>query len=132
MFTGSRNAAARRAATAASNAVAVRKEAALLALRTQLFGAYSNRQQAIHIAQDLRQEIIPALQIALQETKQAYQRGRYSYLDYVSAQQELLNAQRSLIAAASTALRYGADIDVVFVRLFGVRANAQISKGFVL
>ncbi|WP_019529053.1 TolC family protein [Dasania marina] len=111
LFAGSRSSAALSSATAASQAVAARKTAALLKLRTQLFAAFNQRQQAIHIAGDLRKDIVPALQAALQETQQAYQRGRYGYIDYVSAQQELLTAQRRLIAAASTALRYGADIE---------------------
>ena len=45
------------------------------------------------------------------ETQAAYQRGRYGYLDYVSARQELLSAERTQIEAAAAALTYGAEIE---------------------
>jgi cobalt-zinc-cadmium efflux system outer membrane protein len=111
LFAGSRGEGAIRSATAARNEVTVRKEFAILTLRTQLYRAFSNRRQAIHTANDLRKDIVPALEQALLETQHAYQRGRYSYSDYVTARQELLSARRTLIDAATAALRYGADIE---------------------
>ena len=80
-------------------------------MHTQLFRAFSNRQQAIVSAQKLQSEIVPALEDALNETQEAYERGRYSYLDYVSARQELLRARQTLIESAAAALTYGADIE---------------------
>ena len=80
-------------------------------MHTQLFRAFSNRQQAIISAQKLQNEIVPALEEALSETQQAYERGRYSYLEYVSARHELLIARQTLIESAAAALTYGADIE---------------------
>ena len=111
LFSSRRNNAKVRAATAAFDALAVEKEVTLLALHTQLYRAFNSRQQAIHTADDLRKDIVPALEEALAATKKAYQRGRYSYINYVSARQELLSARRSQIDAATAALRYGADIE---------------------
>ncbi|MAZ86173.1 MAG: RND transporter [Cellvibrionaceae bacterium] len=111
LFSGRRNSGAIRSATAARDVISVQREAALLAMRAQLYRAYSNRQQAIHTVDDLRKNIVPALEQALEGTQQAYERGRYSYVDYVSARQELLSARRTLIDAAAAALRYGADIE---------------------
>ena len=111
LFPGRRNAGAVRSATAARNEIVVRKDTALLNLRAQLYRAFSHREQAVHTADDLRRDIVPALEQALRETQQAYQRGRYSYIDYVTARQELLSARRTLIDAATAALRYGADIE---------------------
>jgi cobalt-zinc-cadmium efflux system outer membrane protein len=48
--------------------------------------------------------VIPALEQALGQTRQAYERGRYSYVDWVSVQRELLDARLAAIDAASTAL----------------------------
>lgn len=111
LFNRKRNRGAISQASAAQEQSHAEKEVALLQLHAQLFRAYNNRQQAIVTVQHLRAEIIPALQSALEQTKQAYKQGSYSYLDYVSAKRELVSAQRSLIQAGAAALRYGADIE---------------------
>lgn len=111
LFEKQRNRGALVSARAAREEVAVQRKAKLLTLRAQLYRAYSSRRQAIHIVADLRNNIVPALEQVLEETRQAYERGRYSYIDYVSARQELLSARRALIDAAAAALRYGADIE---------------------
>ncbi len=111
LFSSSRNKGVVSSALASRNEVFVQKEMALLNMHTQLFRAFSNRQQAIVSVIKLQNEIVPALEQGLKETQQAYQLGRYSYLDYVTARQELLSARRSLIEAASAALTYGADIE---------------------
>jgi cobalt-zinc-cadmium efflux system outer membrane protein len=111
LFSSSRNKGAVSSALASRNEVFVQREMALLNMHTHLFRAFSNRQQAIISVNMLQNEIVPALKQALKETRQAYERGRYSYLEYVTARQELLSARRSLIEAASAALTYGADIE---------------------
>jgi cobalt-zinc-cadmium efflux system outer membrane protein len=111
LFSSSRNKGAVSSALASRNEVFVQREMALLNMHTQLFRAFSNRQQAIISVIKLQNEIVPALEQALKETRQAYERGRYSYLDYVTARQELLSSRRSLIEAASAALTYGANIE---------------------
>jgi cobalt-zinc-cadmium efflux system outer membrane protein len=113
------------AALASRNEVFVQKEAALLEMHTHLFRAFSNRQQAIVSANKLQREIIPALEQALKETQLAYERGRYSYLDYITARQELLSARRMLIEAAAAALTYGADIEQLTSEPLSVSHYAQ-------
>lgn len=111
LFSASRNQGAVASALASRNEVFVQREMALLNMHTQLFRAFSNRQQAIASVTKLQNEIIPALEQALKETRQAYELGRYSYLDYVTARQELLSARHSQIEAAAAALTYGANIE---------------------
>jgi cobalt-zinc-cadmium efflux system outer membrane protein len=111
LFRSSNNTGAIISAQAERDAVQARKNTALLQLHNQLQQAYSSRKQAIYTANNLREIIIPLLEEALAETKIAYQRGLYSYLDYLSARQELLIARRALIKSASAALRFGADIE---------------------
>jgi len=111
LFSSKRSTGSIASAIAARDEVLIRKEATLIKLHTQLFRAYSNRQQAIFTTKNLQSSIIPSLEQALKETKKAYQRGRYSYLDYMTARQELIAARRTLIDAGSAALRYGADIE---------------------
>jgi len=111
LFSSQRSSGSTTSAMAARDEVIIRKEAALLKLHTQLFRAYSNRQQAIVTLNKLRSSIIPSLEQALKETQRAYRRGRYSYLDYLTARHELIIARRTLIEAGAAALRYGADIE---------------------
>ncbi len=111
LFSSRRNSGAVSTALAQRNEISVQKEVALLSMHTQLFRAFHNRRQAILAAKELQSTIIPALSDALKETQTAYQRGRYGYLEYVSARQELLNARRTLIESALSALTYGAEIE---------------------
>lgn len=111
LFSSRRSSGAVSTALAQRNEISVQKEVALLSMHTQLFRAFHNRRQAILAAKELQSTIIPALSDALKETQTAYQRGRYGYLEYVSARQELLNARRTLIESALSALTYGAEIE---------------------
>ena len=111
LFSSKRNSGAIISAQAKRDEVTVKKAATMLSLRHQLYRAYANRKQAIFTANSLRNNIIPTLDSALDETKVAYQRGLYSYLDYLSVRQELLSAQRAMIESASSALGYGIEIE---------------------
>ncbi|MCI2283690.1 TolC family protein [Colwellia sp. MSW7] len=111
LFAEKRNSGAIASALAERDQVAIDKEVTKLRFRNYLLRAYSNRKQAILTANTLRKSVIPILEEALEDTQMAYQKGRYGYLDYVSARQELLNARRTLIDAASAALIYGAEIE---------------------
>ena len=111
LFTANRNTGAIISAQAARDEVIVKREATLLALHNQLYPAYANRKQATFTAKNLKETIIPTLTEALSETQIAYQRGRYSYLDYLTARQELLFARRAMIESAAAALRYGTQIE---------------------
>lgn len=111
LFSESRNQGKLQSALAAKNEVFVSKKTALLRMHDQLFNAYQQRKQSVHVVERLQQDIIPTLALALNETQKAYQRGRYSYFEYVAARQELISAKRKLIDAASAALMYGVAIE---------------------
>ncbi|KKM66946.1 hypothetical protein LCGC14_1476090 [marine sediment metagenome] len=98
-------------ALAARDEVRLRQQGHRLRLYTQLYEAYTSRQQAIKSSQTLAQKIIPNLTKSLQQTKYAYQRGLYSYLDFLTARQELLAAKQDRIDAAEAALLYTAEIE---------------------
>jgi cobalt-zinc-cadmium efflux system outer membrane protein len=59
----------------------------------------------------------------LTQTEYAYQRGRYSYLEWIAAQRELLDAQRSLIEASANAHRYFAEIERLTGESLAARPN---------
>ncbi len=92
------------AALAARDAVHYRREDTLLRLHARLFEAYRLRQQSIDTVEQIRTRVLPSLQEALAQTREAYEGGRYSYTEWTSAQREVLSARRALVDAATTAL----------------------------
>ncbi len=98
-------------ALAERESVEKRRDAKLLSLRAQLIDAFERRKQAISTAHTLNREVIPTLEKALNETKLAYERGRYSYLEWVAAKTELIEARGQYIDAAADALKHRADIE---------------------
>lgn len=111
MFASRRNSGLVAGANAEVSEAKVNKQLALLKLHTELFDVYHQRQQARLSAIQLKEKIIPALEEALKDTKQAYERGRYSYIEFVTANQELLEARYSLIQSSAQVLNYGAEIE---------------------
>lgn len=104
LFAGRRNQGEIGAALARRDQVQLERESALLALRAQLFSAWQTYRQSADAAQSIRQTILPSLELALAQTRDAYERGRYSYADWISAQRDLLDARHAAIDAASRAL----------------------------
>jgi cobalt-zinc-cadmium efflux system outer membrane protein len=92
-------------ATAQANRqeVAARRAIALNQMRAQLTGLHLQLTHAVLEVNTLRNAVLPALDAAQQQTREAYLGGRYTYLELVSAQQEYLDAERALIAAATDA-----------------------------
>ena len=104
LFSKSRNSGVIKAAQAARNSAEFQREEQLLLLHERLFTAYSQRQQFIAAHRLLKEQVIPDLERALNITEQAYERGRLGYQDWIMAQQELLEAKRQMIEAATAAL----------------------------
>ncbi len=87
--------------------------------QTALFIYYQQLQRDIQICNTLRTDVIPRLEMALIETNKAYESGRYSYLELISVQNELLAAQSSLLDASLLSHLNKIEIE----RLTGVRLN---------
>jgi cobalt-zinc-cadmium efflux system outer membrane protein len=104
LFPVQRNRGEVRAARAARDEVRFRRETTLLNLHSYLFDAYQQRQQSIAAVERIRNEMLPDLSEALTRTREAYESGRYSYVEWMAAQRELLAAQRALVDTAATAL----------------------------
>jgi cobalt-zinc-cadmium efflux system outer membrane protein len=89
------------------NADKNRYQAELIATETQLltqvFVLHQELMHSYHVSNSLTYEIIPRLEKALKETYKAYQLGKYSYQEWSSVQQEVYDAQFSLIDARFTA-----------------------------
>lgn len=87
------------------------RQGAMLALYHQLNTALMARDNALLNVQTLQNAIIPPLEQALSLVEQAYLDGRFSYLEWVSTRQELLNAKQALIHSARQAHQRAADIE---------------------
>ena len=111
LFAGRRNRGEVAAVMAERSEVAIRREQALNELYARLFDGYRTRAQSIEATRTLQEETIPALSQALATTRNAYESGRYSYLDLIAAQQALLDAKATLIDTAAAALQAGVVIE---------------------
>jgi outer membrane protein, heavy metal efflux system len=77
------------------------QRAAMANVRAILTGFYLQVTAAREQAQMLRQTAIPLAQTALEQTRTGFDRGRFSLLELLTAQQELLDLRAAEIAAAS-------------------------------
>lgn len=87
------------------------REAAFARARAALFGLFQEVGAARLRSDTLRSEAIPQARTALKQTQYAYDRGRFSYLELVTAQQELLALQEAAIDAAADHHRLRAEIE---------------------
>ena len=91
--------------------------AARIRIETSLFVIYQELQHSLHRAKAFRNEIIPRIEQAMTDTRSAYERGRYSYLEWRTAQEDLLAARSALVDAS-----VDAHLNVIEIeRLTGVR-----------
>lgn len=97
------------------------RSAAEVRLLTHLFELFQELAHARHVALTLDAQVLPRIVEALKQTEYAYERGRYSYIDLVLAQRELLDTQRARIQAAVDVYGYATEID----RLTGMVPGAS-------
>lgn len=98
------------------------RETAFLRLQSELYAQYLQLGHSRELAAILQQELIPQLQNALDLTTQAYDRGRYSY-------QELLSAQRELLAARGRLLETFADYQLLRIEIERLSASSLDAIG---
>ncbi len=90
-------------ARAEQSGVEQEQSATRIKLQAQLISLHSAYQQALNEVNSLRTQVIPALQQATRSTANAFNQGRYSYLELNFAQRELLDVQIALIESAAHA-----------------------------
>jgi cobalt-zinc-cadmium efflux system outer membrane protein len=109
------SAARARGAIAEATALRGQSDAELEAHRVraeaQLFALYQEFLHSITEAQTLRVDVLPEMDAALDATREAYERGRYSYLAWVDAPREFVAIQRALIEASANAHLYQAELE---------------------
>jgi len=102
----------------------VEENAARIRMQTLLYVLYQKLQHSLHRADTFRNDIIPLLEKALMETRRAYDLGRYRYLEWHSAQADLLEARNALLEASIDAHRNTIEIE----RLTGVRIVQAVTE----
>lgn len=86
-------------------------------VETSLFVIYQELQHSMHRAKTFRDEVIPLIEQAMTDTRNAYERGRYSFLEWRTAQEDMLAARNALVDAS-----VDAHLNVIEIeRLTGVR-----------
>lgn len=77
------------------------RNAVLVKTRAALYGLYQEVSAARERVESLRAEGIPQAQTALDQTRSGYERGRFSFLELLTAQQDVLALRAAVIDAAS-------------------------------
>jgi cobalt-zinc-cadmium efflux system outer membrane protein len=98
-------------ASALRGASDAERDAHRVRIEAQLFAVYQELLHAITEAGSLRATVVPEMESALTATREAFERGRYSYLEWVDAQRELIAVQRELIESSADAHLYLAEIE---------------------
>lgn len=128
LFSGERNLGEYQKQQAMLGQLEQQKQQAVLQLYHQLNMALMARDNALLNVQTLQNSIIPPLQEALTWVEQTYIDGRFSYLEWVSTSQELLNAKQELIHAAKQAHQRGADIEALTAQPLVNALNTSLSS----
>jgi cobalt-zinc-cadmium efflux system outer membrane protein len=87
------------------------REAHAVRVAAQLFAIHQELRHAVTEASTLRTSVVPEMEAALAATREAFEQGRYSYLEWVDAQRELVAVERALIEASADAHLYYAEIE---------------------
>jgi cobalt-zinc-cadmium efflux system outer membrane protein len=87
------------------------KEAALVRVRAVLHSLYRELGATRARFETLRADALPFAQQALEQTQYGYERGRFSYLELATAQQELLGLRVAVIDAAADFHRVLAEVE---------------------
>lgn len=115
------------AAQASLLAVASQRDSAILRMSAQLLALDQQHRLALNEISVLQDSVLPQLVIALNETRDAFDSGRYSYVELNAAQQQLLDTEFSLIEAATRAHLLGVEIERLSGETLGAfrRGNGQ-------
>lgn len=97
------------------------KDATRIQLEAQLIAVYETHQIAVDEVNVLRDQVLPSLKKVMRSTADAFDRGRYSYLELNLAQNQLLNAQQALVEAAARMQETRIELE----RMIGSTLNEQ-------
>jgi cobalt-zinc-cadmium efflux system outer membrane protein len=102
-----------------------RRTATRLAIETSLYGLHQELTHNLHRSSSIREEILPRLRSALEETERAYAVGRYGYRELRLVQTKLLDTELELLNEAFLAHRNALEIE----RLTGISLGTGAEGG---
>lgn len=111
LFSGSRAQGKTRASQAKLFQSQIKEKENTLDLTYRVKASIAKHQLALNHAARLQKIILPLLDEALNRAQQAFDSGRYSFLEWQSVQQDVIEANRDLINTSKTALILRADIE---------------------
>lgn len=111
LFAPSRSRGAIEEARAIRDLNGTEQESRRVEVNAQLFELYQELRHAITEATTLRETVLPEVEAALKNTERAFDRGRYSYLEWTDAQRELIAVQRDRIESAANTHLFLAEIE---------------------
>ena len=106
-----RNRASVAALMAEQNRYRVERQALEIALETRVYVMAEQMMHSRHVSNALANRIIPSLEQALADTRNAYHQGKYSYYELATAQQDLIDARLSFLESQYTAHLYLIEIE---------------------
>ena len=92
-------------------------------IETRLFALYQQLQHSLHRSTTIREEILPRIERALEDTERAYAAGRYGYFELRVVQAELLETRTALVESSIDAHRYVIEIE----RLTGTTVTSSVT-----
>jgi cobalt-zinc-cadmium efflux system outer membrane protein len=111
LFTRSRSRGEIAEAQALREQTAAEREAHRVKAEAQLFELFQELRHAVTESEVVSSSVLPEMEAALEATRTAFERGRYSYLEWVDAQRELIEVQHQLIDASTNAQLYRTEIE---------------------
>jgi outer membrane protein, heavy metal efflux system len=111
-------------ARAQKSAVLAREHAERVRAEASLYELVQELRHSITETTLLRDEIMPQIDEAVEATRYAWERGRYSYLEWTEAQSERVALQRALIEAAANAQIFQVEIE----RLTGAALDSDLMR----
>ncbi|MEO7774717.1 MAG: TolC family protein [Steroidobacteraceae bacterium] len=91
--------------------VDARSRALRLALEAEFYALYQDLNHKYTELETLDKEVLPRIGQAAQQTRYAYDRGRYGYVELVAAQRELLEARLSRLATLAQLHQHRIEIE---------------------
>ena len=99
------------------------RDATRVQIETQVFALYEELKYSLHRAATIREEILPRIERALEDTERAYAAGRYGYFELRVVQAELLDTRTALVESSIDAHRHVIEIE----RLTGTTVTSSVT-----
>lgn len=87
------------------------RSAKAIEMETRVYVMAEQLLHSRHVAEALAEKIIPSLERSLADTRNAYQKGKYSFYELAAAQQDLIDAKLSFLEAQFQAHLYLIEIE---------------------